>query len=403
MSSMPVRNEDMSPIRGYPPLVRDTAGCKLLFAVVGLTVLDHAAALPELRALPQMRKQTTFSVEESMVRQLSRYGRVCYERKTGEMTLWRLYMNQDSEILDQTRGPMLDYALLRKLADKIVADTHTTVQFVVSSVYSQEFDISLALDEVTTLAQHAEFLKLSCNVCMHRSQAVEEQFQDSIENTAPLKNKLEKLFFNHVITLNFPQACEYYLKIVDLELKNPETALFMKTRVCNRLAGIIYVLGSPPNHGPENPLKNNMMAEIDELSSADTIDEMKEGIRHIFSMLEEDYYVEAPPSKLDQITAYIQENYQDCNLDGTRICELFGITPPSLSRMFRRERGMTMLDYVHKVRLFHVKQLLLETDETQQEIATQCGYFSCWTMSRVFKKYEGVTLGEYRRSCFQKK
>lgn len=405
MSGTPIRNDrGLSPIRGYPPLVRDTVERKMLFAVIGLVVRDKTAASSELRTLPRtIRRQTTFSAEDSMVRHLSRCGQVCFERKTEKMTLWRLYMDQNSEILERTRGTMLNYDMLEKMADKIVTETQTTIQLVVSSVYSQEFDLSLAMDEVATLARHAEFLNISSSVCGHRSQSVEEQFPDAGENITQQKHELEKLFFNYAITLKFPQACESFLKIVDLELKNPETALFVKTRVCNRLAGIIYTLGSPPNHGPENPLKNNVMAEIDGLNAAGTVDEMKKGIREIFAMLEEDYHVDTSPSRVDQIAVYIQENYQDCNLDATRICELYGITPPSLSRMFRRERGMTMLDYVHSVRLFHVKKLLLETEETLQEIAAQCGYYSCCTMSRVFKKYEGITLSEYRSSCFEKK
>ena len=248
------------------------------------------------------------------------------------------------------------------------------------------------------LSKHSVLLNFKNGVCGHRSMDIENQFPDAMANHSRRKLDLEKLFFNSVITLHFPEACAYFLEIMELELKSPETALFIKTRVCNRLVGIIYTLGSPPNHG--NPLKNNVMADIDALGELDSVEDMKEGVRRIFCLLEEDYCGDSHRTKLDKIAAYIQENYQDCNLDATQICEAFNLSPPSFSRMFRREKGITMLDYVHTVRLTHVKEMMLETDLSLQEIAAQCGYFSFWTMSRAFKKYEGVNLSEYRRSCF---
>lgn len=407
MSETKMENDRrMSPIRGYPPLVRETAGTDAFFSVIGLSVIDAGeAAVADLCGdfSEEVQLRVIASAREQVTGLLSEYGQVESLGASGEMPLLCLHVDGAAGILCRTVGLSLDYALLRELAEKTLRETHLNVQLIVSSVYAEGADISLALDEVATLARHAMLLNLSSSVCGHRSEDIEKQFPEAAEHQTQLKIDLEKLFFNSVITLKFPEACGYFLRIMDLELKSPETALFLKTRVCNRLAGIIYTLGSPPNRGPGNPLKNNVMAEIDALNRVDTIDEMKAGVRTIFEMLEEDYRLDGPQTKLDQITAYIQDNYQDCNLDATRICDLFGITPPSLSRMFRRERGTTMLDYIHTVRLSHVKRMMLESDEPLQKIATQCGYFSFWTMSRAFKKYEGVTPSEYRRSCFEVK
>ena len=392
--SVPVRKREndrsFSPVRGYPPLVREAVDT--MFAVVGLMVIDDEEACLH-RGVEDAAKRY---VEEL----LSAYARVEALPASGDMVLWNVYLRDDSDLLSRTLGLQLEYSLLREMAAQVFSELGLMVQFIVSSVYSEEFDASLAVDEVMALSKHSILLNFKNSVCGHRSAEIESQFPDAMMNNSRRKLDLEKLFFNSIITLHFPEACEHFLGIIELELKSPETALFIKTRVCNRLAGIIYTLGSPPNHG--KPLKNNVMASIDDLAKLDSIEEMKEGVREIFRLLEEDYCSAPHQTKLDQIAADIQDNYQDCNLDATQICEAFALSPPSLSRMFRREKGITMLDYVHTVRLAHVKEMMLETDLSLQEIATQCGYFSFWTMSRAFKKYEGVNLSEYRRSCFER-
>lgn len=382
-------DRSFSPVRGYPPLVREAPDT--MFAVVGLMVIDDEEACLHRR------------IEDAAVRYvaelLSEHARVEPLPASGDMVLWCVYLGDDSGLLSRSMGLQLEYGLLRDMAEQVFAELGLMVQFIVSSVYSEKFDVAQAMDEVLALSKHSILLNFKNSVCGHRSADVEKQFPDAMVNNSRKKLDLEKLFFNSIITLHFPEACEHFLGIIDLELKSPETALFIKTRVCNRLAGVIYTLGSPPNHG--KPLKNNVMASIDALAKLDSIEVIKDGVRDIFRMLEEDYCSGPHQTKLDQIAAYIQDNYQDCNLDATQICEAFELSPPSLSRMFRREKGVTMLDYVHTVRLGHVKEMMLKTDLSLQEIATQCGYYSFWTMSRAFKKYEGVNLSEYRRTVFE--
>lgn len=394
----------MSPVRGYPPLLDGENERSRLFAVIGLAVIDAAGLYSGDCDFSEEAEQRAADMAGKYIEKLlSVYGRIDPLCPAEALRLWLLYMDPDSPLLDRTVGISLNYELMEKAAEQVLKARNLRIQFIVSSVYSETFDISLALDEVATLSRHAALLNLTSSVCGHRSESIEKQFPDMTDNTRQAKLDLEKLFFNCVITLRFPEACAYFLKIMDMDLKSAETALFIKTRVCNRLAWIIYVLGSPPHHGPHNPLKNNVMAAIDALDAASTIDEMKEGVRDIFAMLEEDYHAAPSPNKLSRITAYIVEHYQDCNLDATQICAAFDMTPPSLSRLFRREMDTTMLDYIHSVRLSHAKELMLKTDQSLQSIAAQCGYFSSWTMSRAFKKYEGITPGEYRRSCYEEK
>lgn len=406
MAQKPIeKGRGMSPIRGYPPLMENKNMFPKLFSVIGLSVINategyFADCHGEIS--DELREAATNAAADLVEGALSRYGTTQRLGLSDEFIAWRINMPGSSGLLDRSVGLQLDYRVLERMADQVLQELKLMVQFIVTSVYPDTDDISLALDEFTTFSEHALLLNLTNSVCGCRSEGIEELFPEDRENTTRAKLDLEKLFFNSIVTLNFPEACDYFLQIMELELKVAEMAVSLKPRVCNRLVWIIYVLGSPPSYGPKKPLKHNVMASIAALDAITSLDELKEAIRRIFWMLDEDYRTEPPQTKLSQITAYILEHYQDCNLDASQLCTVFDITPPSLSRMFRREMGTTMLDYIHSVRLGHVKQMMLTTDLSLQEISTACGYFSSWTMSRAFKKYEDITPGEYRKNCFDR-
>lgn len=397
------KGRGMSPIRGYPPLMRKENQTPRLFAVIGFSILDTSAELiPGLKGdiSGQTEQYAVSAAGEMISARLREFGQLVSIHLSDELHAWRIELSGASPLLDRSVGLMLDYQILEQLAAQLLRELGIVIQFVVSSVYPNTDDISLALDELTTLSEHAILLNLSNSVCGYRSEGMDELFPADRGHSSQVKLDLEKLFFNSVITLDFPAACDYFLKIMELELQAAETAVSLKPRVCNRLVWIIYVLGSPPGNGPEKPITHNVMGSIAALDAVTTLDALKTGVQEIFSMLEEDYQQEPAANKLTLITGYIMEHYQDCNLDASQICEAFDITPPSLSRMFRREMNTTMLDYIHAVRLSHVKELMLQTNMPLQDISTACGYFSSWTMSRAFKKYEGITPGEYRKSCF---
>ena len=66
-----------------------------------------------------------------------------------------------------------------------------------------------------------------------------------------------------------------------------------------------------------------------------------------------------------------------------------------LSRLFKKQEGENLLDYLHQVRIAKIKELL-STPATLNQIAEKTGYYNSLAMIRVFKRYEGETPGKYR-------
>lgn len=73
-----------------------------------------------------------------------------------------------------------------------------------------------------------------------------------------------------------------------------------------------------------------------------------------------------------------------------------------MERMFKKDTGMSVSEYLDKIRLREVKRELRETGQTEKEIAEQCGFISSNYFYTYFRKKTGVTLRIYRekwREC----
>ena len=92
---------------------------------------------------------------------------------------------------------------------------------------------------------------------------------------------------------------------------------------------------------------------------------------------------------------YIEANYSDATLNVNAVSEHFDRPAPFVSRYFKEMNGTNLTQYIHKVRLEHVKEKLLQ-DEKLETIAITCGFGSLRSFLRIFKQYEGVTPTQYR-------
>lgn len=96
------------------------------------------------------------------------------------------------------------------------------------------------------------------------------------------------------------------------------------------------------------------------------------------------------------IERFIQQNYTDQNLGAASISEEFRISTSYLSRIFRMDTGMGVVDYIHQVRIDAARKLLVTTNLSMEDIAVQSGFSNRWGFLRVFKELEGTTPGAYR-------
>ncbi|MNI21687.1 HTH-type transcriptional regulator YesS [compost metagenome] len=97
----------------------------------------------------------------------------------------------------------------------------------------------------------------------------------------------------------------------------------------------------------------------------------------------------------DLVLGYISEHYQDVNLSIASIAEHADVHSSYLSKFFKEQTGESMLDAINKVRLDKAKELLGEGLNIG-DTAVQVGFYNSNAFIRVFKKYEGITPGQFK-------
>ncbi|MEF2852731.1 MAG: AraC family transcriptional regulator [Lachnospiraceae bacterium] len=102
---------------------------------------------------------------------------------------------------------------------------------------------------------------------------------------------------------------------------------------------------------------------------------------------------------IDRIMEIIRKNLSDENLSVNGIAEQVGVTPSHLSRYFKHQMGTGVLEYIHQSRVELAKDMLKNSPEVKiRDVAVKSGFCNITTFIRVFKKYEGMTPGQYRES-----
>ncbi len=105
----------------------------------------------------------------------------------------------------------------------------------------------------------------------------------------------------------------------------------------------------------------------------------------------------APASATNQVRGIIAERFADPDLSTRSLASQLGLHRGSLSRLFHREAGCTLVDYLAKIRLQEAQSLLKHGDESLTGIARQCGLRDASYFGRWFKKLTGMTPATYRR------
>lgn len=93
----------------------------------------------------------------------------------------------------------------------------------------------------------------------------------------------------------------------------------------------------------------------------------------------------------------IEKNYaMDISLE--QISKCVHLNPTYFSELFKKETGLSFIDYKILQRMENAKRLLLGTDLNVQEISLRVGYSDPKYFSRLFKKITGTTTQEFKKS-----
>ena len=110
---------------------------------------------------------------------------------------------------------------------------------------------------------------------------------------------------------------------------------------------------------------------------------------------------ERTDTKLEAVHRYINEHYKEkITLDN--ICFLFGINKTSLCQSFKEEYGITVLNYINKLKIAEAKKLLRENKLSVTEISENLGFNSIHYFCRLFKNTTGQSPKGYIKTVRSK-
>lgn len=164
--------------------------------------------------------------------------------------------------------------------------------------------------------------------------------------------------------------------------------------------------GGPVFHPSDPAGYRNILTELFQIAgSADYVRDMRiqEKLSSLLVLLMEDAWdtqqtvSDAPePMDIQQVKEYLDANYmRKITLD--ELASRFFINKYYLLTLFKDRYGVTVNAYLNQMRVTYVKQQLRFTDRTAESLAAELHIEPAY-LSRLFKKVEGVSPSEFRKS-----
>ena len=107
-------------------------------------------------------------------------------------------------------------------------------------------------------------------------------------------------------------------------------------------------------------------------------------------------------ARLKGVLQYVAQSYQE-PISLKTAADIASLNQEYFCRMFKRCMGVTFLEYINLVRIDHIHDELLVTDDSITDILERNGFTNYKVFSRMFKVQFGMTPRELRSLCEYKK
>ena len=124
-------------------------------------------------------------------------------------------------------------------------------------------------------------------------------------------------------------------------------------------------------------------------------------IQYIYTNLEEDdrFHLPKTTDDLNEIILYLHTNYQN-KITIEELTKTFHINRTTLSEKFRTSTGMSIKDYLIKLRIKLSAVMLRDTMLPVSEIMYRVGFNEANHFCRMFKKYMDCSPSDYRKEVY---
>ena len=100
--------------------------------------------------------------------------------------------------------------------------------------------------------------------------------------------------------------------------------------------------------------------------------------------------------RMKRVLEHIHVHIGD-NIEVEELAGLASVTKPYFIKLFKREFGISPVQYINRKKVERAQLLLFTTDKTVKEVAYKLGFSDQNYFIRLFRKLAGITPQEYRR------
>lgn len=267
------------------------------------------------------------------------------------------------------------------------------LSFGISNIFDSFSKLPKAVAEVCEIVDCITLYGEKNTIIHACSLDVEEEMVPRLDSSLSLLHKITA----SIQMMDFRAAKEEFNRFVEIKLLgNDVHRQVARLRMTGLVSILLEAFLEMRSVVSEESLKELNL--IGRLTSIKSVQDLQEEVQVIFRQLDEQLHVQTGKSGIDKqkIMEYVEEHFNDYDLNVNYIAEKFGISTSQLSRSFKKETGVGLLHYIHLYRLKEAKRLIEESNMSIHDIALEVGYGSRMTLVRAFKRYEGKPPSAFR-------
>jgi len=101
---------------------------------------------------------------------------------------------------------------------------------------------------------------------------------------------------------------------------------------------------------------------------------------------------------VQEAKSLIAKHFTESGFGLDQVCEMIGVSPSYFSSTFKREMGISFVQYLTTMRMDRAKELLVKSEGKTYEIAQAIGFTEPNYFSFCFKRHEGISPSQYRQA-----
>lgn len=166
------------------------------------------------------------------------------------------------------------------------------------------------------------------------------------------------------------------------------------TKIRQELLQLVYVYLYSKQIEATQLFGNAISESLEQKATNSVMDMMRWQIYLITHTVDYVTNVEQSGSVVSQVEQFIKEHYQE-NITRTEIAAIVYLTPEYMAKLFKKETGISLKQYLSDYRISKAKELLADPNIHVTDAAQRVGFDNFSYFSTVFKKATGITPNEY--------